>query len=311
MLFPLYKKIDQKLENKTLSALAIVCIMLIFIIAPFGIIIHKASVEATAAYTIVKGNLFEGSNGCDGSIVCSLYGGIDKLASTPQLSKLFENSFNIISDYLVRTGSGVIFSIPSIVLSIFIAIFVTYYGLKEYKVIVQYLNKLIDVFSPVSKEYLQQRFKEVVNGVIYGQLIIALIQGVIAAIGYFMFGMKSVVFFGLLTAIAALIPFLGTGLIWVPASLWQILNGLIASDNTVLWKGVGLFIYGVVIISSTDNIIRPKLIGERAKVHPVIVLLGVLGGLKLFGFIGFVIGPVVLSVCLLFVNIFVREMDGA
>jgi predicted PurR-regulated permease PerM len=108
-------------------------------------------------------------------------------------------------------------------------------------------------------------------------------------------------------AFAALIPFIGTPIIWMPAALYKIFNGLTANNNSAITQGVLLMLYGVLIVSTIDNLLKPKIIGNKAKVHPIFVLLGVLGGLKLFGVIGLVIGPVILAVGTIIVRIYEEE----
>jgi len=121
-------------------------------------------------------------------------------------------------------------------------------------------------------------------------------QGVIGAIGFIIFGVGSPIFWGMMMAIFALIPFLGTAIIWVPASLILLIKGFLSNNGWMIGKGIGLFLYGLLIVSTLDNIIKPKLIGHKGKIHPAVVLLGILGGLNLFGFIGIFIGPIILAV---------------
>lgn len=143
--------------------------------------------------------------------------------------------------------------------------------------------------------YILSRLSEIVHGVVYGYLMIALIQGGLGALGFFIFGVTSPIFWGLIMALFALIPILGTGVVWIPASLILFFDGMIQSSNWLMFKGVGLFLYGILIISTIDNILKPKLISEKAKVHPVIIMIGVFGGLLLFGPLGVIIGPLVLA----------------
>ena len=93
----------------------------------------------------------------------------------------------------------------------------------------------------------------------------------------------------------ALIPYVGTGFVWLPAALFIFIDGLSQDSTSLMMKGGGLFIYGAGLISGIDNVIRPKLMGEKAKVHPAIILLGIFGGMLIFGPLGIIIGPVVLA----------------
>jgi predicted PurR-regulated permease PerM len=97
--------------------------------------------------------------------------------------------------------------------------------------------------------------------------------------------------------IMAFLPVLGTPIIWVPAAVGQILDGETG-------RGIGLLIYGATIVMNIDNFIRPRLVSGRTKVHPVLILIGVLGGLKIFGFIGMLVGPLVLALFVAFIKFY-------
>jgi predicted PurR-regulated permease PerM len=141
----------------------------------------------------------------------------------------------------------------------------------------------------------------------YGSILIAVIQGALGALGFWIFGIESFFIWGMVMAIFALVPFVGTAIIWIPAALYLIAKGTTSGNMTLVWHGVGLLLYGVFIISSADNLLKPKLIGDRAGMHPVVVLLGVLGGLSLFGFAGFLIGPLILAAMTSFADIYQKE----
>ncbi len=128
------------------------------------------------------------------------------------------------------------------------------------------------------------------RAVVYGLVLAAMAQGLVAGIGYFIAGVEAPVLFGVLTAMLALVP-MGATLIWVPISL-----GLIFSEQ--FWQGIGLMLWGVLIISTIDNVIRPIVISGAGRIPFLVVLFGVFGGLTAFGVVGLFLGPVILSVLL-------------
>jgi len=103
----------------------------------------------------------------------------------------------------------------------------------------------------------------------------------------------------------------GTAVIWLPAAIVMIATGSSEGDPVLTWKGIGLLLYGFFIISGIDNVLKPMLIGGRAGIHPVLILIGVLGGLAVFGVAGFIIGPLVLAVFKVFLDIYQREYEEA
>jgi len=138
------------------------------------------------------------------------------------------------------------------------------------------------------------------KAVIYGLVLTALGQGLMAALGFWLVGLEAPILLGLLTALVALVPF-GAPLVWGAASLWVIVLGK-------LWLGIGLFVWGLLVMAVVDNFIRPLVISQASRIHFLIVLYGVLGGIELFGLLGLFIGPVILSVLLAIWREWVREV---
>jgi predicted PurR-regulated permease PerM len=97
--------------------------------------------------------------------------------------------------------------------------------------------------------------------------------------------------------IVAFLPLIGTPIVWVPAGVSLILNG-----STV--RGIGLLIYGALLVMNVDNVLRPRLMSGRTKVHPVLLLIGVLGGLQVFGFVGLLVGPLILALLVAFIKFY-------
>ena len=127
------------------------------------------------------------------------------------------------------------------------------------------------------------------RAVIFGLLVTALVQGTIAGIGYAIFGVNAPVLFGILTAIASIVPLVGTFLVWGPAGLWLALSGN-------LWAGIGLLAWGTLLVHPADNVIRPILISNATQLPFLLIMFGALGGLAAFGLVGLFIGPVALAI---------------
>lgn len=148
---------------------------------------------------------------------------------------------------------------------------------------------LIHFLGKYQNVYLQAA-GDTTRAVVYGLVIAALGQGIVAGFGYAVAGVKAPVLFGAITALLALIP-MGATLVWLPISIMLILTGQI-------WPGVGLLLWGFLAISTVDNVIRPIIISGAGKVPFLVVMFGVLGGLSTFGAVGLFLGPVILSVLL-------------
>jgi len=158
------------------------------------------------------------------------------------------------------------------------------------EVIKQLRLGLIHFLGEYQNVYLQAA-GNTTRAVVYGLVFAALMQGIVAGAGYAVAGVKAPVLFAAITALLALIPVVGAALAWLPISL-----GLIAGGQ--VWPGIGLLLWGALVISTVDNVIRPLIISGAGRVPLLVVLFGVLGGLSAFGAVGLFLGPVILSVLL-------------
>ena len=137
------------------------------------------------------------------------------------------------------------------------------------------------------------------HAVVYGLMLAALGQGFIAAIGYEFSGFNAPILFGAITALLAIVPF-GATLIWLPASF-----GLMMSGQA--WNGIFLFLWGLILISTVDNVIRPIVISGASRIPFLVVMFGVFGGLNAFGGVGLFLGPVILSVALAVWQVWLKQ----
>jgi len=199
----------------------------------------------------------------------------------------------------------ILLALPAVLLKVFITIFVLYYLLVDGKEIFKKSIHLLPLDDDDKKD-ISERIGHMLHGVVYGTVVVALIQGLIATLGYYIFGIPSPILLGMLTTILSLVPVVGTAIVWVPISMYKMGLGLATGEMFSFWMGLGLLIYGVLLIGSSDNLIKPKLIGVKSNIHPVIVLLGVLGGIPAFGFVGFFIGPVLLALAVFFAKIYLE-----
>ncbi|MEQ1760194.1 MAG: AI-2E family transporter [Vicinamibacterales bacterium] len=139
------------------------------------------------------------------------------------------------------------------------------------------------------------RTRNVINASVYGTLLLSVIQGALGGVAFLVLGLPSPFLWGVVMALASIIPVLGAFVVWVPAALYLLANGQI-------WQGIVLIAWGSVIIGMADNLLRPVLVGSRTRMHELLVLFGVLGGVSAFGLLGIVLGPVIFAVTLALVE---------
>ena len=160
----------------------------------------------------------------------------------------------------------------------------------------QYIEALLP-FSKETKEEFMKKSRDVTQAVIYGQVVVGVIQGLVAGIGMLFFGVHNVLTLTLLSIFVSVIPLIGAWLVWLPVSLL-----LIANNQT--FSGVGLFLYGAIIVSWVDNIIRPVFVSSRIKVNSALVLIGMVGGFLTIGVLGLIVGPLIIAYLLLVLEMY-------
>jgi predicted PurR-regulated permease PerM len=208
--------------------------------------------------------------------------GTDRSAWMQEVSKLFVhwdiNVLRVAGDFGLNA------------LRFAVALVASYFMLRDGDVLILQLRKVLQDSLGARVDLYFTNIGDTTRAVVYGLLMAALGQGLMATLGYWAAGISTPVFWGSLTTLVALIPF-GAPLIWGSISGWLLLQGQFT-------EGIGLLVWGVVVVSSIDNFIRPMVISSVAKIPFLLVLLGVLGGLAEFGLVGVFVGPVTLALLL-------------
>ena len=143
------------------------------------------------------------------------------------------------------------------------------------------------------------KLNDVTYAIVYGVFVIGVIEALLGMLGFAIIGTASPVLWGLVIGFLALIPFIGATIVWVPALIIQIYSG-------ILWKAVVIGVVGV-IISMIDTFVKPVFMGDKADLNPAVMLLGIMGGLNLFGLIGIFLGPIILSFFVVVFKIYMSE----
>lgn len=309
LLYPIFDKLNLKLKNTNYAATIVVLGFLLIIIIPVVFLLQTMTVEVFSFYSTFSVKLSQSMSidqDCSRSLICQANNFVTTQLNYLGLDESLKSALKNIVDKFVSWVSNFLFALPSHFLSIFVFFFSMFYFLKDGPMFVEKI-KLYLPLSQKNKSYLIDKFGGVTKGIIYGYIITALIQGVVAFIGYALLGISNPLFLGFLTAIAGLLPFIGTALIWIPIALILLANGLMDSSLVLIIKAAIMFIYGAFVIGLVDNLYRPKIIGKHAHIHTLLVLLGMIGGLSVFGITGLVIGPIILVFAIALLDIYKEE----
>lgn len=197
---------------------------------------------------------------------------------------------------LPKIGQTVMGSISGFAINVAVLVLILYFMLIGGAKMEKYVYSILP-FSDENKKNVLSEINMIVTSNAIGIPLLAIIQGVIALIGYWIFNVPSPFLFGFLTCFATIIPVVGTALVWFPLALYMALTG----D----WvNALGLTAYALIVVTNVDNLIRFVLQKKMADIHPLITIFGVIIGLSLFGFMGIIFGPLLISIFILCFNIF-------
>lgn len=188
---------------------------------------------------------------------------------------------------MIRSGAGNVVSFALNFVLMILSIFFLLAGGPE---LLEKLGSYLP-FSRKEREKLMVQTKDIVVSTIYGGVVVAVVQGLIGGIAYSILGMSSPVVWGLSIFVTSFIPMVGTFIVWGPTAGYLMLTGSVV-------KGATLFVIGAVAISSADNILRPLIVKGKMKMPILAIFFSILGGIKFFGFIGFILGPLVVAIFL-------------
>jgi predicted PurR-regulated permease PerM len=290
--WPAFSWLNTRLNNRTALAATIITLLLACaFIAPLVIIGTSTAENFEKVYGVVQTSLQGDTKGkVTGFLGEVPYVGDDLqdfwttlTSDKERLSAMLKEYGGSASSMLLKFGASIGRGLADLTLGVLIAYFFFRYGTR---VAVRTTN-LIETFGGERGQHLLHVSKNTLIGVVYGMMGTALVQGVLAAVGFLIAGLPGPTFLGLLTFLISFVPG-GPPLVWIPAALWLYNGGE---------TGMAIFIalWGAIVIGSIDNVLRPYFVSRGANLPFVLVLLGIIGGVLAYGFIGIFIGPTLLA----------------
>ena len=195
----------------------------------------------------------------------------------PQALSIGMNTF----DFVIRLG---------------IMLYLLFFLLRDGRALAERIREAIPLRSE-QKAALFARFADVVRATVKGGILVAMAQGTLGGIAFWFLGIHAALLWAVLMAFLSLIPAIGATLVWLPVAIYFLATGAI-------WQGIGLILYGVLVIGLVDNLLRPFLVGKGSKLPDYVVLISTLGGIEVFGLNGFVIGPLIAAMFMVSWEIF-------
>ncbi|MEM3091069.1 MAG: AI-2E family transporter [Candidatus Pacearchaeota archaeon] len=286
---PIYDWLNKRIKNPNISASIIIISLLLIIIVPIWFL---TPILLEQAY-----NIFQSVSKIDfvtplKSIFPPLFA---SEKSATEIGTIISSFTTRITNSFVNSIAQIILEFPNIMLHLLVIFFTLFFLLRDKEIVINYIKSIL----PFSKEIEERIFinsKNVTASVLYGEIIVGMLQGMILSIGLFIFKIPNALFYSVIAIILGVLPIIGTLILWGPLAIY-----LFSINNTIAAWGIVFF---GVLSSNIDNILRPIIISKRTHLHSSIVLISMIGGLFFFGILGFVLGPLVISYLLILLEVY-------
>jgi predicted PurR-regulated permease PerM len=305
--YPLFQRLQRLLKKKGgLSAMIMTLLVILIIVLPFSLLIVSLANEVVGAYHTLEEMIKEGRFETYWEQIRGIpffHWVWERVNQQFDLSQFDPLGFLIknlqqVSTFLFNQTSKILKGFSTFVVGFLFTLLSLYYLFKDGDRLFARVREILPI--PVrERDLLIRRFKEMAYATIYGGILIAIIQGALGGAIFWILGISSPVLWGTAMALLSFIPIGGTALIWVPAAILLFFQG-------AFLKGMILLGFGVLGISMVDNLLRPVFISSRTNIHPLLLFFAVLGGIQVFGLIGLVIGPLIVTLCLTLIEIYVQ-----
>jgi len=293
--WPLYHRLRRLLHGyRTLAALLMTLILGCAVVVPVLWILALVQGELITAYQALTKYLAQGPQAVPNFLARIPWLGpkiqetTDRLAADP--SVLTQE----LSTWMLSWASDVgrlLSSVGRNIVKLTLTLLTLFFFYRDGETITTQADQIIQGFFADRLDPYVVTAAKMTRAVVYGLLITAITQGVLAGIGYWVVGLAAPVLLGALTGILSIVPLVGTAIVWVPVGIYLLSTGLV-------WKGIVMLVWGAVLVHPADQVLRPILISSATRVPFLLVMFGALGGLEAFGLIGLFTGPVVLAIAM-------------
>ncbi|MBN2421216.1 AI-2E family transporter [Candidatus Woesearchaeota archaeon] len=300
--YPLYKKIAGGIGRQFAAGL-IVLLLIVLLTIPSYFMLNALTKEGYTLYITAKQKLAVGFDEKDcvaePGFMCNTINNLIGFTKGQQFKFYVEDAVSKLTSYIVNKASNFFVNLPKLFIDLVVMFFMIYYFLLDGLSLIKKIKTSIPLKTHHIDEVISQ-FNNFTHATIYGNLITALVQGTIGGLIFWILGIQAPIIAGIAMAFFAFLPVVGTPIVWLPAAISLFIGGETS-------KAVILLILGTFVISTIDNIIKPEIIGKRTRLHPAAVLIGIFGGMFTMGLIGILIGPLVLSLLISFVEVYYKE----
>ncbi len=285
-----------RFKNKSLAAFVSLLTVIIVVILPLGLMGSLLLRETVSLYTMFNTSSYESFTGVLQSAESVIKSFIPEFSL--DIGSVVSQIANFIASHLLSIFAGT----ASTILYFFLTLIATFYFFRDGKMFTNYLIKL----SPLKDgqdALIVSRLAKAIRSVALGTVLVAIIQGILTSLGLWLFGFDRAVLWGVIASLGALVPGVGTAIVFIPAIIYLILTGAHLSAG-------GLAIWAFFAVGIIDNILGPYVMSRGNPLHPFVILLSVLGGIALMGPIGFILGPVIASLFTVLIELYAEYVHA-
>lgn len=296
--FPIYKKLHQRANlSATMAAAAMCLIVLAFVIVPISFLAANLTNEALRVYESIKTSIEQDSahllNTLQQSSVIGEY--LAKILNNYQhhqekINQLLTELAQKGSNLFLQQGTLIFKNLASMLFKGGIMLVTLFYLFRDGEKLVSTLKALMP-FPSKETERFTTIISDMVIATLYGNLLTGMLQGAMGVLILWLLDFSAPILWGMVMAICTFIPVVGTALVWGPASI-----GLLVTGEWI--KAIILAGFGILIISQIDTFVRPLLISGKTSVHNLLLILSILGGISMFGFLGVILGPIIIALAI-------------
>ncbi|WP_420134821.1 AI-2E family transporter [Rhodopseudomonas sp.] len=288
---PLNRRLAQLYDGRrNLAALTTLTIIIMLVLLPLSLIGAALAQEASQMYRRVDSgdvDILRYLKQVIADPPSWISGFLDRfnIGSLADLQQRLSSGLMQGSQYIASQAIGIGQGTLEVVVNLGVMLYLLFFLLRDGDLLAGRIRRAIPL--PVEQEsQLLRKFAVVIRATVKGNMLIALIQGALGGVIFYLLGIKGALLWGVVMAFLSLLPAVGAGLVWLPVAIYMIATGSI-------WQGVVLIAFGTLVIGMVDNVLRPVLVGKDTRMPDYVVLISTLGGLQVFGLNGFIIGPVI------------------
>jgi len=303
--YPFFQRIARLARRPSLAS-ALTCVLLtVALVLPVLVLILLLAGESVGAYRMLEERIKSGGVGGFSALRNTssyqwLLGRMSDLGlPEPDLSAAAMRAIRAVSEFLVGHSASVLSGFTRFAINFLVMLFALYYLFLEGPGLLRELRQLSPL-RPEHEEKIIDKFRGIARATFGGSLLTALIQGAAGGLVFLIFGLPSPLLWGAVMAFLSLVPVVGTALVWGPVVVYCLLTGAV-------WKGIGLLVVFGGVVGSVDNILKPILIRRGTEINTLLIFLSVLGGVAVFGFLGFVLGPFLVTILFVLIEIYKVE----